>query len=172
MCGKGKTFLYISVIFVHLILFKILLMDSIFDKNSNEAMIARINKLTPESKALWGKMNVEQMLKHSNAAMQVAFGEKELKISFFMRLLGKMLKNKVINNEFKKNSPTAPEFVFPDKYDFEQAKNELITTYSKFAQGHQSIKIMNHPFWGKMTYEDWDKLQYKHLDHHLKQFGV
>lgn len=147
-------------------------MNSIYYKASNNAMIARINKLTPGSKALWGKMMVDQMLKHTNEAILVAFGENTLKINFMMRLLGRMMKNKVFNSEFKKNSPTAPEFIFKESYDFEVSKNNLIANFSRFAKGYESIIITNHPFWGKMTFEDWDKLMWNHLDHHLRQFGV
>jgi hypothetical protein len=147
-------------------------MNSIFDAASNATMITRINKLTPESQALWGKMSVTQMCKHTNEALIVAFGENEIKVNFIMKFLGKMLKNKVFNSEFKKNSPTAKEFIFTNKYDFEASRNELIKNFSRFAEGHPSIKVVNHPFWGKMTYEDWDKLMWKHVDHHLRQFGV
>ncbi|MFM9987514.1 DUF1569 domain-containing protein [Flavobacterium sp.] len=147
-------------------------MNSIFDAASNATMITRINKLTPESQALWGKMSVDQMCKHTNEAIIVAFGENKIKVNFLMKFLGKILKNKVFNSEFKKNSPTAKEFIFTNKYDFEASRNELIKNFSRFAEGHQSIKLVNHPFWGKMTYEDWDKLMWKHVDHHLRQFGV
>ncbi|MFI0491212.1 DUF1569 domain-containing protein [Flavobacterium sp.] len=147
-------------------------MNSIFEKVSNEEMIARINQLTPQTKAIWGKMEVDQMLKHTNEAILIAFGENTLKINFMMRLLGRMMKNKVFNSGFKKNSPTAPEFIFNESYDFEVSKSKLIANFSRFAKGHESITIINHPFWGKMTYEDWDKLMWNHLDHHLRQFGV
>ena len=147
-------------------------MNSIFDKTSNDAMIDRINKLTPESQPIWGKMSVDQMFKHSNEAVIVAFGENTIKVNLVMKILGKLLKNKVFNTEFKKNSPTAKEFIFTEKYDFEDSKKELIKNFSRFKNGHSSIKLINHPFWGKMTFEDWDKLMWKHVDHHLKQFGV
>ena len=147
-------------------------MNSIFDPSSNATIITRINKLTPESQAVWGKMNVAQMCKHTNEALIVAFGENDVKVNFVFRLLGRMMKNKVFNSEFKKNSPTAKEFIFTDKYDFETSRNELIKNFSRFAEGHQSIKIVKHPFWGKMNYEDWNKLMWNHVDHHLRQFGV
>lgn len=147
-------------------------MNSIFNKNDNQQVIARINKLTQSSQPLWGKMSVDQMFKHTNEAIIVAFGENTIKVNFLMRLLGKLMKNKVFNSEFRKNSPTAKEFIFTESYDFETSKNELIKNYSRFAEGHEVIKLTNHPFWGKMTYEDWDKLMWKHVDHHLKQFGV
>jgi hypothetical protein len=147
-------------------------MASIYDKADNHAMIARLNSLSPESKALWGKMTVDQMCKHCNAAIQVAYGKQNLKINFLMRLLGKMLKNKAFNTNFGKGSPTAKEFIFEGSYDFESSRKEIAESFSQFADGTQVIKVMDHPFWGKMTYEDWDKLMWKHLDHHLQQFGV
>lgn len=146
-------------------------MKSIYNPKDNDQMIARINSLTPESQALWGKMSVDQMLKHTNEALIVAFGEKTLNINFFMRFLGKMMKNKIFNSEFKKNSPTAPEFIFTEKYDFDEVKKELISNINRLTIGHDSIKVLDHPFWGKMTYDEWNKLIWNHLDHHLRQFG-
>jgi hypothetical protein len=60
-----------------------------------------------------------------------------------------------------------------ETYDFELAKQELIGKFSRFAsEGPAAIKIKKHPFWGNMTEEDWNTLMWKHLDHHLRQFGV
>lgn len=147
-------------------------MKSIFNITDNQEIINRINLLTPESQAVWGKMSVDQMCKHTNEALIVAFGENKVKVNFVFRLLGRLMKNKVFNSEFKRNSPTAKEFIYTDKYDFETSKNELIKNFSRFAEGHQSIKTTDHPFWGIMTYEDWNKLMWNHVDHHLRQFGV
>jgi hypothetical protein len=149
-------------------------MNSIFDKVSNETIIARINQLSPESKAIWGKMNAAQMCKHCTLANDVAFGKQDLKINFAVKLLGKLLKKKVFyGGEMGKNSPTAKEFIITDALELETAKTDLIQNFSRFAaEGKSSIQTMNHPFWGKMTYEDWDALIWKHTDHHLRQFGV
>src|SRR6478609_6765421 len=147
-------------------------MGSIYDKADNEAIIARINSLSPESKAQWGKMTVDQMCKHCNATIQVAFGKQGLKINFIFRILGRLLKNKAFNNDFGKGSPTAKEFKFEDSYDFESSRKEFAESFSQFAQGTQVIKVMDHPFGGKMTYDDCDKVMWRHTDHHLRQFGV
>jgi hypothetical protein len=149
-------------------------MNSIYDKECIETFISRINKLTTESKPLWGKMSVDQMVLHCKLASDVAFGTSHLKSNFLMQLLGKFLKKKVLyGGEMAKNSPTAKEFMITEHHDLEIAKKELIENVSRFAnEGESSIKLMVHPFWGKMSYEDWDALMWKHLDHHLKQFGV
>jgi hypothetical protein len=149
-------------------------MSSIYSKTDNESIISRINTLTPESKAQWGKMDVAQMLSHCQAPMDVAFGDLSLKANFLISLLGKMMKNKIINApEFKKNSPTAPAFIRNESCDFQASKFELIAKVSRFAnEGKAVIKSHKHPFFGEMNNDEWDKLMWMHLDHHLKQFGV
>ena len=89
-----------------------------------------------------------------------------------MRLLGRLLKNKAFNSDFGKNSPTAKEFRITGHSDLEKSRAQLIACVQEFAKGTSVITIMHHPFWGKMSFEDWDKLMYRHLDHHLRQFGV
>ncbi|MGV1013108.1 MAG: DUF1569 domain-containing protein [Flavobacterium sp.] len=147
--------------------------NSIYDTSDTEKIISRIQSLTTESTGAWGEMTVDQMLQHCTAAIEVAFGEKELTVKWMMRILGKLAKKKIFNSEFQPNSPTASEFIFSDSYDFETSKSTLIQKYSRFSnEGKSAITVMKHPFWGNMTYEDWDKLMWKHLDHHLRQFGV
>ncbi|UPQ79440.1 DUF1569 domain-containing protein [Flavobacterium azooxidireducens] len=149
-------------------------MASIFDKNDNAVLISRINALTPETQPLWGKMNVGQMLSHCQAPIDVAFGDAKLKSNIIFLVLGRILKKKILAAPmFKKNSMTEPSFIRTGEYDFEETKAELITKVKRFAdEGTACIKIEKHPFFGKMSFEEWDNLQWKHLNHHLKQFGV
>ncbi len=149
-------------------------MSSIYNKADNDLIIDRINKLTPESQALWGKMTVDQMLSHCQAPLDFAFGKTPMKANFLMRLLGKIVRNKILNSkEYQKNSPTAPAFIRKETYDFEAAKQGLIERINVFSeQGQEAIKTTKHPFFGEMTYEEWSKMHTMHLDHHLRQFGV
>jgi hypothetical protein len=147
-------------------------MPSIFNPSDNQDLINRIEKLTPTSERQWGKMTVDQMLKHSIAPIDVVFGDLTIKMPFYLSWLGRLFKKSVLNNEFKKGSPTAKEFIFTGSYDFEKSKQELIEKTKKFQDGTKVIKLEKHPFWGKMTPQEWDTLMWKHLDHHLKQFGV
>jgi len=149
-------------------------MKSIYNAADNQEIIARINKLTPESQALWGKMNAAQMLSHCHGPIDVAFGDLNLKANFILQLLGKMFKNKILNSaEFKKDSPTAPAFIRNGACDFEQSKADLIQKINCFSElGEKAIKTTKHPFFGEMTFNEWDRLHVMHLDHHMKQFGV
>lgn len=148
-------------------------MASIFNPNDNQDLINRINQLSPQSNRQWGKMTVDQMMSHCIAPIDIAFGNTQLKANFLFQLLGRLIKKKIINAPvFGKNSPTAPDFIRKDKYDFDKTKSELIEKVKMFQDGTKVIKTNRHPFFGPMSSQDWDNLQWKHLDHHLRQFGV
>ncbi|WP_136667020.1 DUF1569 domain-containing protein [Flavobacterium sp. H122] len=148
-------------------------MPSIFNPTDNQKIIDRINKLTPDSERQWGKMTVSQMLSHCIAPIDVLLGNSKIKANFIFQLLGRLIKRKIINApELSKNNPTAPEFIRKENYDFDKTKIELIEKLQQFQDGTKVIKTNRHPFFGPMSSQDWDTLQWKHLDHHLRQFGV
>lgn len=149
-------------------------MASIYNPTDNQEIITRINLLSPESQGLWGKMSVDQMLSHCQGPIDVAFGDLKLRSNFLMQLIGKAFKTKILKSgSFKKNSPTAPDFIRTQTYDFEKTRSELIRKIKKFSElGENAIQSKKHPFFGEMSAQEWDRLQMMHLDHHLKQFGV
>jgi len=148
-------------------------MDSIFEPAVNTALIGRINKLTPATPALWGKMNVSQMLAHCQVPIKMAFGELAGKGGIFALLFGKMAKKKIVSEQpFERNLPTMSEAKIKNDRGFETEKQSLIELVKRFTIGPDVIANKRHPFFGPLTIEEWNTLQYKHLDHHLRQFGV
>lgn len=149
-------------------------MQNLFDQSTYNEIIERMNKLTPASKAKWGKMNVAQMLAHCKEAFKVPLSEKKLPRMFMGMLLGWMIKSKLYNEEpWKKNLPTAPNFIIRDEREFDKEKEGLTELVNRFFHaGPGGISRYPHPFFGKFTPEQWGKGMYKHLDHHLNQFGV
>ena len=147
-------------------------MPSLFNSSDNNSVKERINKLTPDNPPLWGKMNVAEMLAHLQRPILVAFGELKLKRGLLGFLFGKIAKKQMLADKpFKKNMPTVKEFKVAAE-DFANEKNILLSCIDRFNEGPQIITKAAHPFFGKMTLEEWDMLQWKHLDHHLRQFGV
>ncbi len=145
---------------------------NLFDLSIKQGIIDRINKLTPESKAQWGKMNVSQMLAHVQKPIGIAYGTHQPKGSFLLRLIGPLFKSKLWDeNPYKQSLPTDPTFIMigSDK-DFEKEKQELLNMIKSFSESQIAGEI--HPVFGKLTKENWSKATWKHLDHHLKQFGV
>lgn len=150
-------------------------MKNIFDPKTTNELIARINSLNPDSPALWGKMSVDQMLAHCIVAYDMAFTDKYPKPNALMRFILKaFVKNGVVNETpYPKNSRTAPAFIISDRRNFDQEKARLISYLeqtrdlgSSHFEGKESLSF------GPMSTGEWNNLFYKHLDHHLTQFGV
>ena len=147
-------------------------MKSFFDKSAQEELQQRIQKIDANRKGQWGRMTTAQMLAHCRVAMQVPVGDLVLKRNA-LSLIGWMFKGMIISDKpFSKNSPTAAEYRMIDEKHFENELQLFHTTFQKLAQGPSAIVCWKHPFFGKMSVEDWGHLMYKHLDHHLRQFGV
>ncbi|MCM4169958.1 DUF1569 domain-containing protein [Arenibacter sp. TNZ] len=150
-------------------------MENIFNKEIVDNVISRINELDPKSIGLWGKMNVAQMLAHCNVSYEMVYTEKHPKPNGIMKLMLKLfVKQPVVNEKpYKKNSRTAPAFLIVDERDFEIEKKRLIEHLSKtqeLGEGYFHNKE-SHSF-GPLTKMEWNNLFYKHLNHHLEQFGV
>ena len=122
-----------------------------------------------------GKMDVAQMLKHCQAPLEVAIGNKQLntKIGFMKKLLFKAFKSTMYNDKlWSHNLPTAKEYVVVEEHEFDTEKGQLKKGIDEFSALKSKINWPKHPFFGSFTTEQWGKLQYKHLDHHLTQFDV
>lgn len=150
-------------------------MKNMFNEADKNEILQRIEKLSPASKPLWGSMNVAQMLAHCTNGIKMPLGDlKATPAPFPFTLLGKLIKAKVLaEGPMRKNSPTAKELKIVDPKDFDIEKANFIAAIKKLSEGgEQGIKAEKHPFFGKMTAKEWGRINYKHNDHHLSQFGV
>ncbi len=134
-------------------------------------VINRIAKLTFASERKWGKMNVSQMLHHCQLPVLAAYGTINPKGNFILKLIGPMFKSVLYNEKpYKQGLPTDKTYIITDEKDFEREKAELLNLVEKFRES--AVTDLPHPVFGKLTKEQWSKATWKHLDHHLKQFGV
>jgi hypothetical protein len=150
-------------------------MKSIFNKTEQEEIRQRLEKLHPGTQALWGKMNVAQMLAHCTGGMHMPMGDIEIKnLPWAIRLIGKLVKIRAMSSKpFDKNSPTAKELKnYPADSDFNKEKEEFLKALEKISKGESVIMRKVHPFFGSLTAQEWGRLNYKHTDHHFQQFGV
>jgi len=149
-------------------------MKSLFDQPAYNEVLTRLNSLTPASQRQWGKMDVAQMLAHCKEAFKVPLSDKKMPRMFMGLMMSWMFKSKLYNDApWKKNLPTAPNFLIKDQRDFDTEKKELTGLINQFhTAGYGNVGKFPHPFFGTFTQEQWGKSMYKHLDHHLTQFGV
>ena len=151
-------------------------MKNIFEKSVADQTIERIEKLTPKTQPLWGTMSVEKMLAHCNVTYEMVYEEgKHPKPNFFVKFILKtFVKNAVVGEKpFSKNGQTAPQFIIKDERAFEIEKKRLIEYIQKTQElGANYFNDKESHSFGKLNITEWNNMFYKHLDHHLKQFGV
>ena len=150
-------------------------LPDIFSKNETDKVIQRINSLTPDTQPTWGTMSVAQMLAHCNVTYEMIYENIHKKPNAFMKfILKSLIKNKVVDETaYKHNSKTAPQFIIKEPKDFAFEKQRLIDYINKTQQlGAAYFDNKESHSFGALTKTEWNNMLYKHLNHHLTQFGV
>jgi hypothetical protein len=147
-------------------------MKTMFDDAARSEILGRIDQVRADTKPKWGKMNAEQMLAHLTESAKMPVAElapksKNLPIRYFP------LKQLIIYLlPFPKGAPTAPELLPSDSRTVEHSKTEIARLLALLAQRKDAKSWPEHPAFGRLSTRAWGVLTYKHLDHHLRQFGV
>ena len=150
-------------------------LPNIFTKSVSDTLIKRVNSLTPATQPKWGKMSVAQMLAHCNVTYELVYEDIHPKPNFFMHFILKTFIKNVVTSEtpYKHNSRTAPQFLIKEDKDFETEKKRLINFINKTQQlGETEFNNKTSHSFGVLNKTEWNNMFYKHLDHHLTQFGV
>jgi Protein of unknown function (DUF1569) len=150
-------------------------MKNLFEAATVEEVQLRIVRLLPDSERLWGKMTSAQAMAHCSMSMEWAVGEKTPPRMFVGRILGAFVKPMVFKDDapLRRNSPTSPVLIVQGDRNLEIERERLRGLVDRFCQaGQQGCTTHPHSFFGRLTPEEWAILMYKHLDHHLRQFGV
>jgi len=149
-------------------------MKTIFDAETHAELIDRLGKLLPETRPEWGKMQPSQMLEHTSRALEMAMGKRPMKWHIVGKALSWVFKKEFLGEKpFNKNRPTGPDFIIKDDPDFELTRTRLSELINEFhGLGESGTDGNIHGFFGPLTGKQWGETQYKHLDHHFRQFGV
>ena len=146
-------------------------MKSLFDTSAYEEIKNRIGSLTKESTPQWGKMNAGQMVTHCQFPLKVALSSKTKKPGWNPIVL--LFKKSLYNDKpWRKSLPTAKQAKITEERDFEKERENLLSMIDAFYEKRNQEVWKPHPMFGKFTKQQWGQLEYKHLDHHLTQFGV
>ena len=138
-------------------------------------MKQRIARLRPDSQRKWGKMNAPQAVAHCSKGLELALGELWPPRALLGRIMGPIIKPKVFENDepLRRNTPTVKGLVIQDERDLAKERGLLYGMIDRFvAAGPKGCTTHPHSFFGPLTPQEWAILMYKHLDHHLRQFGV
>jgi len=146
-------------------------MKSLLEEEGYIEIKNRLQNLTENNARVWGKMDLGQMVTHCQFPLKIGIENKPIKPKWnpFMRFFKKMLYS---DRPWRKGLPTAPQLRITDSRDFLKEKatlEELVDAFYKLNdRGHWNP----HPLFGSFTKEQWGMMEYKHLDHHFRQFGA
>lgn len=131
----------------------------------------RVQELRPESQRKWGRMTVDQMLWHVNLPLKESLGEYSTPANK-APIPRKLLRWLVLNVPWPRGARTRPDMVAAAHHDFELEKLRCLEMIDRFAGRDMNAAWPNSANFGEMRGKDWSRLHAKHLDHHLRQFGV
>jgi hypothetical protein len=148
-------------------------MASLRDARTRHAILRRLNALRPDATPRWGTMTAPRMLAHMTDAFRMAFGE--LPVTPKHVPIARMFPVKQLFLHvmpFPKNAPTARELISRTPDDFDAERAVMRAQMERMDAAAPSIVYASHPIFGQLTEAQWGVLAHKHLDHHLRQFGV
>lgn len=150
-------------------------MKTIFNPATAESIITRIQSVNNDAKSQWGKMDAFKMMEHCIKNTEILQGQKQYPRLFIGRIFGKLALRSTLKNDkpMSKNSPTHPELVIKKTGHVNDVKSKLIESVGAYLNKKPGdYRKFVHPFFGKMSYDEVGQWEYKHLDHHLRQFGA
>lgn len=150
-------------------------MKTLRNETDRRSLIERLEKLKGDEKPIWGKMTLEQMLSHLVQAGELPFVASVPDHSTF--LSNKVIKPLVlyvipIPKEVKTRAELDQQRSGRAPLGFHADRANVIESISALGTLTAEHKCLAHPFFGKMSATAWGRLAYKHIDHHLRQFGV
>ena len=149
-------------------------MNTIFDPSTRDQLLRRVDAIHAGSARQWGKMSPAQMLEHTARALEIATGRRPTEHALLGKLIGWMFrKNFVGEKPFAKNAPTGPDFIVRDEPALEPSRERVKGLIRELhTAGERECDGRVHPFFGPLTGAEWGATQFKHVDHHLRQFGA
>jgi Protein of unknown function (DUF1569) len=145
-------------------------LPTLLNPKEREAILSRLRRLDPSQQPLWGSLTAPRMICHLGDQLRVAVGDSPTQPTdnLASRTLLKWL---VVYSPMRAppgKVQTAPEMLTtqPSNWSVDfQAVESLIQRLGTTPT--QAV----HPFFGPLTHRGWGRLAWKHLDHHLRQFG-
>jgi hypothetical protein len=150
-------------------------MKNLYEASTAKEIKDRIGRLGPTNTRQWGKMTAPQAMAHCSIGMEWAVGDTNPPRMFIGRIIGPIAKSGLLKDEkpMARNTPTAKSLVITDERDLVKECQRLTALIERFSSaGPQGCTKHPHTFFGPLTPDEWARVMYKHIDHHLRQFGA
>lgn len=147
-------------------------MKTLFNEQARGAILSRIHSVTADSQPRWGKMNAERMLTHLVESMRMTIGELVPKPRWLPIRYPPLRQLLVYWLPWPKGLPTGEELMPSNPRTMEESKRELTRLLAEIGTRAAHKKWPEHPAFGKLSGRGWGVLGWRHIDHHLRQFGA
>ncbi len=148
-------------------------MKSLFEESAYKEILSRLDQLTEDSQRQWGKMSVGQMAWHCQVPLKVAVKNKPNSGKNGNPLVRWFFKKSLYNDKpWRKGLPTSPIAKATEEKDFQSEIANLKALVQACYETRNREEWQPHPLFGHLTPDQWGMMEFKHLDHHLRQFGV
>lgn len=148
-------------------------MPSLADSTDRTRLAERVRAVTADCTPRWGRMNAAQMLAHCADALRNATGALPITLRPIPLARTRLVQWLMIDIvPFPKGAPTAPALRSRVPASIADERDALLALLERFAPEQGPISWAPHPLFGTLSPAQWGRLAHKHLDHHLRQFGV
>jgi hypothetical protein len=148
-------------------------MPTLFDPQARSAIHARLDALQPERAPAWGRFSAPEMVTHLACALRAGLGELPTgspKGALATTPLNLLVIYVLPWPRGKAVSPS--EFLGVPPGPWREAIATLHDLVERTGHRGPAGAWPVSPVFGRISGRTWGVLQYKHLDHHLCQFGV
>jgi hypothetical protein len=147
-------------------------MKSIWEKEARQEIHDRIGRLAWDNRAQWGKFTAPRMVCHLADSLKMAMGDLPV-ASKHLPIRYAPLKQLIIYvAPFPKGAPTAPELLAREPKTWAHDVEDVQALLARAGSTRTTGSWPEHPAFGKLSRRAWGVLIYRHMDHHLKQFGA
>lgn len=147
---------------------------NLLDTACIETLVSRAQRIQPDDQPLWGTMTAAEMMLHCNRVNEQLLNNPSLKKGTKLKqLLGRWLVLYALPN-YPKNARTPKRNDTKGQIDaaaFYNEQKRFVAMLRRFPQHDKPIELP-HPYFGDLNTKQWGLAGYKHVDHHLRQFGV
>jgi hypothetical protein len=147
-------------------------MKSVFNPAVHRELQDRVQRLMPRQPPRWGTMSAAQMVAHLTDSLKMASGELEVapkKVAIRFSPLKELL---IYVLPIPRGVPTAPELIARKPGEWTAEIASLREQLNGLVERGAEALVPSHPAFGSMSPKQWGVLVYRHMDHHLRQFGV
>ena len=147
-------------------------MPKLHDSEYRESIKARVKAVRPDAPRKWGSMSVDQMMWHLGSTLEMCLGRLTSDEKPPFPLPKTLFRLIVLDMPWPKGAPTLPQTKASGQYDLEAERARCLRLIDEFTTRPLDGPWPVHPILGTMSGNQYSRLQAKHINHHLTQFGA